>query len=370
MKIERVEQLYIEIPLKQPFETSFGREEAAYRVIIAVYAEGLVGYGECPVEPLPLYSPETVETCWHVQRDLLIPLLLDAEIESPTDLGAVFRPARGHNMAKAGLEAAVWDVAAQRAGVSVSALLGGTRVRVESGVSIGIQPSVEALLDQIAAYRAEGYRRIKIKIKPGWDADVLAAVRARFPDIPLMVDANSAYTLADAPMLRALDAFGLLMVEQPLAHDDLLDHAALQREMATPICLDESITSLRRAREALALGSCQIINIKPARVGGLSSARAVHDLCREHGVPVWCGGLLETGIGRAHNLAAASLPGFTLPGDISASDRYWHEDIVEPPFALNEDGTVDVPQGAGIGVAVRGDRLKAVTVRRAVYPDG
>ncbi len=370
MRIERVEQFLIDMPLRQPFETSFGREESIHRVIVAVHSGGAVGYGESPVELLPLYSPETAETCWHVQRDALIPLLLRAELEHPTEVPAVFRPVRGHPMAKAGLEAAVWDLTARQAGVPVSRLLGGVRERVESGVSIGIQPSVEGLLEHIDAYRAEGYRRIKVKIRPGWDYDVLAAIRKRFPDIPLMADANSAYTPTDAPLLRQFDVFELLMLEQPLAHDDLLDHAALQRGMSTPLCLDESITTPGRAREALELGSCRIINIKPARVGGLTAARAVHDLCQAHDVPVWCGGMLETGIGRAHNLAAASLPNFTLPGDISASDRYWHQDIVEPPFVLNSDGTMDVPQGPGIGVEVRRDRLEAVTVRRAVYPRG
>ena len=368
MRIERVEQFLIDMPLKRPFETSFGREEGIHRLIVAVYAGGIVGYGESPVELLPLYSPETAETCWHVQRDALIPLLLRAELEHPTEVPAVFRPVRGHPMAKAGLEAAVWDLAARQAGAPVARLLGGTRKRVESGVSIGIQPSVEALLERIDAYRAEGYRRIKVKIRPGWDYDVLAAVRRRFPDVPLMADANSAYTPADAPLLRQFDVFELLMLEQPLAYDDLLDHAALQHGMNTPLCLDESITAPGRAREALELGSCRIINIKPARVGGLTAARAIHDLCQARGVPVWCGGMLETGIGRAHNLAVASLPNFTLPGDISASDRYWHQDIVEPPFVLNPDGTMDVPQGAGIGVEVRRDRLEAVTVQRAVYP--
>lgn len=368
MKIERVEQFHIAMRLKQPFETSFGREELLEKVIVAVYAEGLVGYGESPVEPLPLYSYETAETCWHVQRDALIPLLLGAEIEHASDLPARFAPVRGHPMAKAGLEAAVWDIEAQMAGVPLSSLIGGVRTRVEVGVSIGIQDTVEELLERIAEYRAQGYRRIKVKIKPGWDADVLTAIRARYPDIPLMADANSAYTLDDLPLLKSLDAFDLLMIEQPLAYDDLLDHATLQRELLTPICLDESITSPRRAREALALHACGIINTKPPRVGGITAARAVHDLCDRHDVPVWCGGLLETGVGRAANLAVAALPNFTLPGDISASDRYWEQDIVEPPFVLNPDGTMNVPQEVGLGVTVVRERLEAATLRRASYP--
>jgi O-succinylbenzoate synthase len=367
MKIERVEQFRITMPLLRPFETSFGREDAADRVITAVYAGGLVGWGEAPVGLLPLYSAETTETCWHVQRDMLIPLLLDNAVEHASDLPALFAPVRDHNMAKAGLEAAVWDLEAQRAGVPVVELVGGVRKRVDVGVSIGVQASVDALLDRIASFRAEGYRRIKVKIKPGWDEKVIAAIRARFPDVPLMADANSAYTLDDAVMLTALDGYDLLMVEQPLAHDDLLDHAALQRRMETPICLDESITTLGRAREALKCGSCRIINIKPARVGGITASKRIHDLCEANDIPVWCGGMLETGIGRAHNLAVASLPNFTLPGDISASSRYWEQDIVEPAFTLNDDGTMDVPQRVGIGVEVQRDRLERWTVDRAVY---
>lgn len=369
MKVERVEQFAIEMPLKQPFETSFGREEGVYRVITAVHAGGEVGWGEAPVERLPLYSPETVDTCWHVQRDALIPLLLGAELERASDAPRLFAPVRGHNMAKAGLEAALWDVEARQRGVSLAGLVGGERERVEVGVSVGIQPSVEALLERIAAFLELGYRRVKVKIKPGWDAAVLAAIREQFPDVPLMADANAAYTLDDAPLLWSLGEYGLLMLEQPLAYDDLLDHAALQREFYTPICLDESITTLRRAREALELGSCRIINIKPARVGGISAARAIHDLGVESDVPVWCGGLLETGIGRAANLAVASLPNFRLPGDISASARYWEEDLVAPEFVLNGDGTMDVPQGPGIGVEVRRDVLERFTVERAVYGD-
>lgn len=370
MKIERVEQFHIEMPLRQPFETSFGREDGIYRVITAVYVEGEVGWGEAPVERLPLFSAETAETCWHAQRDALIPLLLDAELESAADVPKVFSPVRGHNMAKAGLEAAVWDLEAKLRGVSLAELIGGERRRVDVGVSVGIQPTVEQLVEQIAAYVEQGYRRVKVKIKPGWDANVLAVIRERFPDLPLMADANAAYTLDDAPLLWSLGEYGLLMLEQPLGYDDLLDHATLQQAFYTPVCLDESITTLGRAREALELGSCRIINIKPARVGGISAAKAIHDLCEERDVPVWCGGMLETGIGRAANLAVASLPNFRLPGDISASARYWEEDIVEPAFTLNEDSTIDVPQGPGIGVEVRRDLLERFTLARAEYRRG
>jgi O-succinylbenzoate synthase len=368
MRIERVEQRHIRMPLKSHFETSFSRVMALDKIIIAVYSEGLAGWGESPVDTDPYYSYETIETCWHIQRDYLIPLLMGGAVSRAADLPALFARVRGHPMAKAGLEAAIWDLEAQQAGASVAALLGGRRPAIESGVSIGVQDSLGELLDRIATHLGEGYRRIKIKIKPGWDEEVVGAVRAQFPDVPLMVDANSAYTLADAPMLKALDSYRLLMIEQPLAYDDIIEHAELQRQIQTRICLDESIHSVGRAREALAMGSCRIINIKPARVGGMTNARAIHDLCRAADIPVWCGGMLESGIGRAHNVAIASLPNFSLPGDISASNRYWQEDIVEPEFVLNSDGTLAVPGGPGIGVKVLRDRLEKVTLRSAAYP--
>lgn len=367
MKIERIEQFAVKMPLRHPFETSFGREESAYKVIVAVHADGLVGWGESPVERLPLYSSETVTTVWHAQRDGLIPLLLGAELAHASNAPVLFKPIRGHNMAKAGLEAALWDLEAQQAGVSLRELVGGIRMRVNVGVSVGIQPSIDALLDRIAGFIKQGYRRVKVKIKPGWDYDVLAAIRGRFPDISLMADANSAFALDDAPLLWSLGEFGLLMLEQPLAYDDLLEHAALQRESYVPICLDESITTPRRAAEALELEACRIINIKPPRVSGISGARAIHDLCYEREMPVWCGGLLESGIGRAANLAVASLPGFTLPGDISASDRYWGEDVIEEVFTLNADGTIDVPNRPGLGVTVLRDRLEKFATEQVVY---
>jgi O-succinylbenzoate synthase len=367
MKIDRIEQFYVQMQLKQYFETSFGREDVVEKVVVAVYADGLVGYGESPVEKNPFYSAETVDTCWMIQRDYLAPMLLGTTISHATDIPTRLGRVRGHHMAKAGIEAAIWDLEAQIAGVSVAKLLGATRERINSGVSIGIQNSVNDLLGQIESYLGEGYQRIKIKIKPGWDASVVEEVRARFADVLLMVDANSAYSLADAPMLKALDGFDLLMIEQPLAHDDILDHAVLQKQVQTRICLDESIHTAGRAREALALGSCKIINIKPARVGGMTQAREIHDICQENNVPVWCGGLLETGVGRAHNVAMASLPNFTLPGDVSASDRYWHEDIIDPPFVLNDDGTIDVPSDPGLGVKVVRERLEKVSAQIALH---
>ncbi len=368
MRIERIEQFYIQMPLKFPFETSFSRVSAMDKIILAVYADGLVGYGESPVDTDPYYSYETVDTCWHIQRDFLIPILLEHEVSHASDLPDLFKRVRGHPMAKAGLEFAIWDLEAQQAGRSVSKLLGGVRDRIDSGVSVGIEDKVEQVIDRITMHLKEGYRRIKIKIKPGKDIGVVQALRQQFPDIRLMVDANSAYRLDDAPVLKRLDDYNLLMVEQPLAHDDIVEHAELQRQLETPICLDESIHSVADAREALALQSCRIVNIKPARVGGLTSARTIHDICQSNNIPVWCGGMLESGIGRALNLALASLPNFTLPGDISATNRYWNQDITAEEFVLNPDGTMNVPQGSGIGVTVLRDRLDKATIRRAQYP--
>jgi O-succinylbenzoate synthase len=365
MRIDQIEIRHVEMPLVQPFETSFGREEVRQTIVVAVRGEGLTGWGEAATSAGPWYEYETVETCWYVLGEFLGPLVIGREVDTPQDAARLMAPVRGHQIAKMGLEAAIWDLLGKAQGRSVSQLLGGTRQRVAVGVSIGVQDSVPALLERIAAFWAQGYSRIKIKIRPGWDVEVVAQVRARFPDVPLMADANSAYTLADAERLAALDEFELMMIEQPLAHDDLVDHAELQRRLRTPICLDESVTSLAAARAALALGSGRIVNIKPGRVGGLTVARAIHDLCLAHDVPVWCGGMLETGIGRAHNVALASLPGFVLPGDISGSARYFHEDIVEPPFVANEDGTMNVPRGPGIGVEVMAARLHRATRRRA-----
>jgi O-succinylbenzoate synthase len=366
MQIERIEVRHVVLPLIHPFETSFGREEERETMIVAVQGQGLTGWGEAATSVGPWYEYETVETCWHVLHDFLGPLVVGKEVVNLEDAARWMAPVRGHPIAKMGLESAVWDLLGRAEGKSISRLLGGSRSRVAVGVSIGIQGSVSALVERIGAFWAEGYSRIKIKIRPGWDVDVLRQVRKYFPDIPLMADANSAYTLADVERLVDLDEFALMMIEQPLAHDDLVDHALLQQRLRTPICLDESVSSLAMARAALALGSGQIINIKPARVGGLTVARAIHDLCLERGVPVWCGGMLETGVGRAHNVALASLRGFVLPGDISASARYFEEDIVEPPFEILGDGTMAVPEGPGIGVEVIPGRVEAATRRRAV----
>ena len=367
MHIERIELRYIKLPLKYHFETSYIRSFQRDTILVTVWADGVEGWGESAIEAGPWYSPETVETAWHVQREFLAPMLLGKQLETAAEAFDRLALVRGHNMAKTGLEEALWDVEARQRGISVAQLLGSTKPRIESGVSVGIQDTPDELLELVEGYLAQGYRRIKVKIKPGWDVEVVRTLRQRWPEVPLMVDANSAYTLEDADHLAALDDFDLMMIEQPLAYDDIYQHSLLQRQLRTPVCLDESIHTPAHALAALELGSCRIINIKPGRVGGLAQARRIHDMCRERGVPVWCGGLLEVGVGRAHNVAIASLPGFTLPGDVSASDRYFERDVVEPPFCLNSDGTMAVPQGPGIGVEVDRAFLDEVTVRREVF---
>jgi O-succinylbenzoate synthase len=298
-----------------------------------------------------------------VLRDFLVPAVLGQDVASPADVVTRFRRVRGHPMARAGLENAVWDLLAQAQEVLLANLLGGSRDRVPVGVSVGIEPTLELLLDRVAQHVAEGYGRVKLKIKPGWDVDVVRAVRERWPDLPLQVDANCAYTPADAPILREMDDFDLLLIEQPLHHEDIVDHAALQGQLHTPLCLDESIRSPEHARWALDIGACRVINIKVGRVGGLTAARQTHDLCAARSVPVWCGGMLETNVGRATNVALATLPNFMLPGDISASARYYREDVAEPDFVLNDDSTLSVPGGPGLGVRVIPERLAAVRLR-------
>jgi O-succinylbenzoate synthase len=365
MHIERVDLFHLNLPLVHPFETSFGVETVRQTVIVSVQSEGFTGWGEAATAAGPWYEYETVDTCWHVLHDFLAPRAVACDILSLEDVASLLAPVRGHHIAKMGLEAAIADLLAKMQGSSMAQLLGGTRERIAVGVSIGVQDSVPALLQRIERFRAQGYSRVKIKIRPGWDGEVVRQVRSRFPRLPIMVDANSAYTLADADSLAELDECDLMMIEQPLAHDDLVDHAVLQRRLRTPICLDESVPSLAAVRAALALRSGRIINIKPGRVGGLVAAKAVHDLCHMRGIPVWCGGMLETGIGRAHNVALASLPGFSLPGDISASSRYFAQDIVEPAFVVDADGSMKVPTQPGIGVEVVPKRLEEAVQRKA-----
>lgn len=367
MKLEAIELRQIAMELVEPFETSGWRETVRPCILVAIRSDGLTGYGECVAGAGPWYSSETVETAWHILKDFCIPAVLGQNISSAEELHIRLAPIRGHPMAKAGLEATFWDLLAQSHKISLARLLGGTKDRIESGISIGIQKDIPTLLQTIEQRRAQGYRRIKLKVKPGWDIAVLSAVRQHFPDIDLMADANAAYTIADLPHLKRFDEFDLLMLEQPLDYDDLIDHSILQKALKTPICLDESIKTPEDARRALEIGACRIINIKPGRVGGLLNAKRIHDLCRERGVPVWCGGMLETGIGRAANVALASLPGFVLPNDISASARYWREDIIEPPFMLERDGTIRVPTGPGLGVRVVHERVERATRRHEEF---
>jgi O-succinylbenzoate synthase len=368
MLIDRITLHHLRMPLRSPFETSFGRVAERECILLAVRSEGLIGYGECVADRDPGYAYETSGTARHVLADFLAPAILGQDVAGPADFQRRAERVRGHPMAKAGLELALWDLQGQREGRSLRDLLGGRRTdlreRVAVGVSVGIQAAPDALVRTVDGYLAQGYRRIKIKIKPGRDVADAQAVRRAHPALRLQVDANSAYTLDTAPALRPLDDLDLLLIEQPLSEDDLWDHRLLQAQFRTPICLDESILSARHARQALEMAACRVINIKPGRVGGLSEAVAIHDLCLARSVPVWCGGMLETGVGRAGNLALASLPGFTLPGDISATDRYYAQDITLERFTLNADSTIDVPTGPGLGVTVDEAALARFTLSR------
>jgi O-succinylbenzoate synthase len=354
----------MKLPLVHFFETSFGRIHTRQFIVVKVEEGRACGFGECVAEADPYYSAETNETVWHITSDFLAPRVLGVDFPHPRDLSAALREIRGHRMAKAALEMAAWDLFARQRGVPLGRTLGGTRDRIASGVSIGIQDSLEDLTEKVGRELAAGYRRIKIKIKPGWDLDAVERIRDRFGAIPLMVDANAAYSLDDADRLMALDAFDLMMIEQPLDYDDILDHAALQRRLRTPICLDESITSVKRAHEAIAAAACRIVNIKPGRVGGFAESIRIHDLCAGHGVAVWHGGMLESGIGRAANIHLSTLRNFSLPGDVAASKRYFDPDLIEPPIVVAADGTIAVPTGPGLGVVVREDRIDAATVRQ------
>lgn len=366
MKIHQLELRLCRMPLVSFFETSFGRVYDRTFLLVRVEGEGHEGWGEAVAEANPYYSSETTATAWHIISEFLAPLVIGVEFADPRLVFPALRRVRGHNMAKAAVEMAMWDLFARAAGKPLSVLLGGTRDHIASGVSIGIQDNVEQLLQKIETELAAGYRRIKIKIKPGWDVDVAARVRSQFPHVPLMVDANAAYTVDDAAHLAKLDAFNLMMIEQPLDYDDVSDHATLQRSLQTPVCLDESIHTVRIAKDAIEASACRIINIKPGRVGGHRESVRLHDLCEAHGIPVWHGGMLETGIGRAHNIHLASLPNFSLPGDIAASRRYYQPDLIDPPIEVRADGTIPVPTEPGIGVRIVRDRVNQVTERLAV----
>ncbi len=361
MKINQINLYHLRMPLVSAFETSFGRIHTRDCVLVEAYADGLVGYGECPADWDPGYSYETIGTAMHILQDFLILAIMKQEVNGIDDLQRRMDFVRGHSMAKAGLEMALWDLLGKAQEKSLMEMLGGVRHKVEVGVSVGLQASPGKLVEAVQGYLDLGYQRVKIKIKPGRDVGDASAVRNAFSQLRLQVDANSAYTLENSASLYPLDELGLLLIEQPLAEDDLWDHSQLQSRFKTPLCLDESITSLRLARQALEMKSCRVINIKPGRVGGLSQGKAIHDLCMNQDIPVWCGGMLETGVGRASNLAMASLPGFTLPGDISATDRYYQEDITNERFVLNADSTITVPDKPGLGISIDPVALKRIT---------
>ena len=359
MIVSKILLYHLQMRLQTPFETSFGRAQVRESILLEAHADRLVGYGECVADRDPGYSYETTGTAWIILRDFLIPAILNKDIQNPEDVQTYIEHVRGHPMAKAGLEMVFWDLRGKNRGQSLQEMIGGRGDRVQVGVSVGIQESPDALVRVVEDYQSQGYGRVKIKIKPGRDVSDARSVRQAFPDLRLQVDANSAYTLESARKLLPLDDLNLLMIEQPLAEDDLWDHSHLQAEFSTPICLDESILSVRHARQALEMDACRVINIKPGRVGGLNEAIAIHDLCLQKGVPVWCGGMLETNVGRAANVALATLPNFALPGDISASARYYRQDIAEPNFVLNDDSTLSVPTEPGLGVCVIPERLAA-----------
>jgi O-succinylbenzoate synthase len=364
MRVDSLALYHICLPLVAPFETSFGRIDHKECVLVELHAEGLTGFGEAAVERDPGYNYETTGTAWHILKEFVAPLILGQDVLDAADFQRRVAGIRGHHLAKAGVEMALWDVLGKRDGKSLREMFEGERDKVEVGVSIGIQESALALVRSAQEYVRQGYNRLKIKIKPGRDIEDTSAVRAAFPHIRLQVDANSAYTLETSKALQPLDELDLLLIEQPLYEDDIWDHRKLQEQFRTPICLDESIVSPRHARYAIEMEACRIVNIKPGRVGGLSQGLEIHEMCRMQDVPVWCGGMLETGVGRASNLAIASLPGFTLPGDISASDRYFTRDITHERFMLNPDSTVDVPTGSGLGVTIDEDALRQFTLAK------
>ena len=365
LDLERIEMREMELPLRYPFETSFGRTTERRIMIVRVFDKsGAFGYGECTAPEDPFFNHETIDTAWMIVAGYVAPLLSSARVRSADEVNDALSRIRGNRMAKGGVECAVWDLEARLAEKPLWRHLGGTRHEITSGVSIGLQETKEALLEKVTREVGDGYQRIKIKIKPGRDVELAEAVRARYPDIKLTVDANSAYTLADIGTLRRLDDYNLMMIEQPLAPGDLVDHAKLQREIKTPICLDESILTATDARQAHELGSCRIINVKLGRVGGHTEARRIQDYCFKRGIDVWCGGMLESGIGRAHNIAMSTLEGFTLPGDVSASARYWEEDVIEPAVTVSPRGTITPPPGPGIGFEVDERRVESVVTRR------
>ncbi|OFV94784.1 MAG: o-succinylbenzoate synthase [Acidobacteria bacterium RIFCSPLOWO2_12_FULL_54_10] len=367
MKIDQIILREIRMPLVAPFETSFGATTQRRIVLVEVKGEGNSGWGEVTAGETPFYNEENTDTAWIILKDFAIPRVLGQPLGSAAEAAERFEAIRGHRMATGGLEAALWDWEAKSKSIPLFQLIGGSQKEIPCGVSIGIQKNVKELLAKIRTELAAGYQRVKIKIKPGWDVAVLERVRKEFPRLRLMADANSAYTLADRAHLKTLDRFYLMMLEQPLAHDDLIDHARLQQWLETPICLDESIRTVRHAEQAIETNACRIINIKLGRVGGFTPAKQIHDYCLAAKIPVWCGGMLESGIGRAHNIALSTLPGFVLPGDVAASKRYWQQDVIQPEVEVTSEGTIRVTEGSGIGYEVSLERIEQLTVRKEIY---
>jgi o-succinylbenzoate synthase len=363
MRIQKITLRELHMKLVTPFQISVGTTHVRRIVLVEVQVDGVIGWGECVAGETPMYGPETTDTAWHILHDHLWPLIKGRSVQSAAEVWELLESVRGHNMAKGALEAAVWDAEAKLKGLPLWKLLGGTREEIASGVSIGIKDSIEELVTTVNKELAAGYQRVKIKIKPGKDLEPVKRLRQDFPKIKLMVDANSVYRLRDWPLLKQLEGFYLMMIEQPLGWDDLYGHVELQRKLDTPICLDECIHTIEQTEAAIALRACKIINIKLGRVGGYTVARKIHDVCQQNGIPVWCGGMLESGIGRAHNIALSTLPNFTLPGDVTASRRYWHEDIIEPEVTVSSQGTIRVPNAPGIGYEPRLDRIEKLTVR-------
>ncbi len=366
MKIVRIELYRVRLPLVRPFRTSSAYRTHIEHILVRSFDEaGAEGWGEIATAIDPFYNSETTDTAWHIAHDFLAPMVLGKEFGTPDEFRALYAIVKGNRFARAGMEMAVWDLIGRVLGRSLADMVGGSRSQVEVGVSLGIEKDIDVLLAQVERFVSEGYRRVKLKIAPGWDIEPVRAVRQRWPDVPLQVDANSAYRMADSSHLAKLDEYGLLLIEQPLADDDIVDHAELQKRLNTPICLDESLHHVDDVRKALNLEACRVVNVKVSRVGGLCESLRIHELCRSRGVPVWCGGMHEFGLGRAANLAIASLEGFTLPGDTSASDKYWKQDIIEPPITVS-NGLADVPAGPGLGVQPDMDRISSHLVRSAV----
>jgi o-succinylbenzoate synthase len=366
LRVQRITLREIRMPLVTPFETSFGRVTGRRMLLVEVESDGVTGWGESVAGEGPFYAPETVETAWHILRDFIWPLLKGREFQSAAEVWATLEAIRGHNMAKGAVESALWDAEANQKGIPLWKLLGGIRTEIQCGVSIGIKETLEELISTVERELAAGYQRVKIKIKPGNDVTPVEKLRLQFPKIRLMVDANSAYRLEDWPHLKLLEAYYLMMIEQPLGWDGIFSHVELQRKLETPICLDECIHTEEQARTAIDLNACRIINIKLGRVGGYTPARRIHDLCQAKQIPVWCGGMLESGIGRAHNIALSTLENFSLPGDVTASRRYWVEDVIDPEVVVTPRGTILVPDGPGIGYTPRVNRIEALTAKKEI----